>query len=363
MTQKHCISAVVLLMSLILMFGLAPPMLHAQSYVVTISPASSEQGAASIHATLDQQLRTSTLVSIEARQVEELLRLQPESITVLFPPNLPLPKQMVLTEFNVFTPDAKTVVGTSEGDRDISFRSEWASFQGRIDGDERSLAVLSFSRSGMNGLFELKGERYYLRAAAAPLGSGTWSHILFPSTAIQEMSPFRCGVLDHGDPRHPDLFLQESRSRDTASAGSPRDVKEILSQRERPLYLPVLSHTAASSDTIEVRIALEGDYPFLQKMGSVQAATNYMVSVATFASAIYLRDLSAKLTIPFTRVWDTQSNPYSGYNNSIFNTLTGFASYWKSSMNAVDRSVTHKYTSDAQWSTGYRVAGYAYLNS
>ncbi|MBI3585697.1 MAG: hypothetical protein HY088_01040 [Ignavibacteriales bacterium] len=334
--------------------------LLAQGYTLSVQELSSGGIAPSQLAKINQQVQYSITLSFSAQQVEEILAQRPTQITVELPSVLPLQRTIVLSAFEIFTPDAKSYVGTVTGDKEISFRNEWASYRGHLQGDDRSVVVMNFSKQGVDAMFSLSNAQYFIRPIAGEQSTMERPSMFFSSAAEKGTTPFRCGLRDEKAAAAMEAIIQDIQSR---NFGAESQKGKTAGQRLNfnPAPTSNLFGPAISTDTIEVRVALEGDYTFFQLMGTAQAATNLMTSAVTYASAIYLRDVNVKLVIPFTRVWDTPNDPYS--NTDIFTTLNEFVNYWRLNMGTVDRTTAHLFTSPTGWMSSFGVAGIARLNT
>jgi len=56
-------------------------------------------------------------------------------------------------------------------------------------------------------------------------------------------------------------------------------------------------------------------------------------------SAVYIRDVNVRITIPYVRVWSTSNDPYNGTTSGQL--LNEFRSYWNANMQSVERTTAH----------------------
>ncbi len=337
------------------------PRLYAQEYAVTVGALSSGAVKSSRQGGLMQQLRYSIPLTFNPQQIDEIIHQRPSSIAVSFPSILPLPVTITLHAFDVFTPEARSYSGTGSGDKESMFRSEWVSFRGELQGDPQSVVVMNFSRSGVDAMILMKGQTYFIRATEVRPTEDIWPHAFYAAAAVKQQVPFRCGVLDAGDPNEVKAIIQQLESQRNASKQSTMKISPLQGIKHDPPRVSNPFGAAISSDTIEVRVALEGDYELFLAMGSEQAALNAMMSTASYASAVYVNQATVKLTVPFIRVWTTANNPYTHVD--LFASLDGFVNYWSQNMNNVDRSVAHLFTNSARWRNISGYVGVAKLNS
>ncbi len=311
---------------------------------------------------LIQQVTQSQVITLQAEQIEEILRLQPRQIAVSFPAEIPMPRTITLDALDIFTPEAKTIVRDDRGDHEIPFRSQWASYIGKVPGEDRSMLVLNVSRLGVNALFEFGGKRYCIREAS--FSGEARPHLFFPEDAFIYKTTMKCGVQGPGESPQIRAMVEEIRARQRAGqiqSAQPQLKKNNDSRvQEQLMYPPDMFRGAISPDTIEVRVALEGDNDLVVTTGSVDSAMNLMVSTAAYASAVYLREVNVKLTVPYARVWQTATDPYGP---EIFTALSQFASYWAANMDTVGRTTAHLFVSSKNWQSVSGVAGIARLNT
>ena len=89
----------------------------------------------------------------------------------------------------------------------------------------------------------------------------------------------------------------------------------------------------------QIRIAWETDQEFLSLFsGNTTAATGYVSTMAAALTAIYTRDVNARLSVRYLRLWSS-TDPWNGSNTSA--QLEEFANYWQTSMTSVTRDLAH----------------------
>ena len=353
-TATRCLHGLALILSMSLHVS-------AQEYTVTVNSPRSTALKGSQPGSLVQQLRYMIPLSFDPRQIDDILLRKPQAISVAFPSVLPFQGAITLTAFDVFTPEAKSYTGDLAGDHENSFRRQWASFRGRLPGDNQSTVVMNFSRSGADAMILMNKETYFIRSAGDSSDAAGWPHVFYAAAAVKQQVPFRCGVVDGGASGDVEAIIRQLESQ---RAAVPQALPAPGVQSSIPHNPPHVANpfgAAISTDTIEVRVALEGDYELFLAMGSEQAALNLMTSTVSYASAVYLNQATVKLTVPFIRVWTTTNNPYG--HADLFASLDGFVSYWTQNMNNVDRTVAHMFTNSARWTTISGYVGIAKLNS
>ncbi|MEX1274752.1 MAG: zinc-dependent metalloprotease family protein [Bacteroidota bacterium] len=292
------------------------------------------QASAAAQSALASQVHHSILLAFSAEEIGNILQRRPASITLALPFSLPLPSRIELDAFDIFTPEAKAYVVTPEGSREVPFRQRWITYRGSLPGEAKSQVVLNITPNGIDATIESKAGRYHIRMAERNSTIGTMNALFFSASAWKSVAPFLCGVEESQAPI-PD---------------------------RRPVSPTLQFGPAISTDTIDVRVALEGDYELFLAMGTEQAAMELMMATATFASGVYLIETGVKLTVPFIRVWTTTVNHPYGHTD-LFTTSDEFISHWKQNMNDVDRTVAHLFTNSARWSNISGFVGIAQLNA
>ncbi|MEY3143392.1 MAG: hypothetical protein RLY21_1885 [Planctomycetota bacterium] len=97
---------------------------------------------------------------------------------------------------------------------------------------------------------------------------------------------------------------------------------------------------AGSQPCRQFRVAFETDYEFLQKFGgNADAASGYIATVAGALTTIFERDLNARLSASYVRLWSTSSDPWS--QSTLTSQLNEFRSVWSSTMGGVQRDIAH----------------------
>jgi len=361
MNEKPRVTRTALLLTILALASTPTATLYAQGYTVTIRARPATGAYAVKYAETTKRLQYSIPLSFDSRQIESILRDRPTQISVSFPTELPFPQTMVMGGFEVFTPEAKSYRGTANGDEETPFRNQWLSFLGRFPDDEKSVVVMNFSASGADAMFLLRGDAYYIRPVGEAQNQSVRPHIFYAAAAVNDQIPFRCGTVDPGVSPEVNAVMQQLKSRELDSKQTEERVGTVLPPRHDPPRVANPFGSAVSSDTIDVRVALEGDYELFLATGSEEAAQTLMMSSATYASAIYLAQTSIKLTVPFIRAWTTASNPYGHID--LFTSLDDFVRHWSQNMNNVDRTVAHLFTNSARWTNISGYVGVAKLNS
>lgn len=333
--------------------------LTAQELTLNDAPAN----AGATQSALASQVHHSIPLAFSAGEIGEILQKRPARMSLALPSSIPLPSRIELDAFDIFTPEAKAYVVTAEGGHEVPFRQRWISYRGSLPGETRSQIILNITLEGIDATIETGSGRYYIRMAENNSSAGTKNALFFSASAWKSVTPFLCGVEDaQARTSHEDAILQEIRQRQNPWNGLPALEKQKSIPTVRPVSPSLQFGPAISTDTIDVRVALEGDYELFLAMGTEQAALNLMMSTITFASGVYLAETGIKLTVPFIRVWTTTVNHPYGHVD-LFGTMDDFMRHWKQNMNNVDRTVAHLFTNSARWSNTSGFVGIAQLNA
>ena len=97
---------------------------------------------------------------------------------------------------------------------------------------------------------------------------------------------------------------------------------------------------AGTTPCRQVRIAYETDYEFLQLFGAnPSAGMGYVATLASSLTAIYSRDVNARLSASYLRLWIDASDPWSAGSTSA--ELNEFKGHWDQFMMTVPRDLAH----------------------
>lgn len=300
-------------------------------------------------------------LSLDNQELSALLREKPSRITLSLPSGLPLPQSISLKEFSALTPTARFVVVTEKGEQEQDFAQQWASYLGSIEGNPRSIVVVTFSRFGMEAMIDLGDRTYFIKGAEYSPNSASQQYVFFDGTAQRNRDPFRCGI---DDTKGRNSSRREALQ-SYPQSGMPPDANKIdsyiasQSDFSRRLNATLLSAPAISSDTIEVSVAMDCDFSVYQAKGnSFDSVTVLMLNTLVQSSAVYLRDLSVTLKSAFIRVWSVPA-PFATTDIGI--ALQQFKNYWVNESNSVNRTVSHLFSMKYTGTPG--IGGIAYLNA
>ncbi len=194
---------------------------------------------------------------------------------------------------------------------------------GGVEGDDKSFAFLALSAAGNFGCVETQGRTWIISSGPYGAGLPTLAYELdaLPEGAIN-WSNWVCETLD------PEEFPQASAFAEGGVASTP---------------------------CREFRLAFETDHEFLQFFGGdIEAATGYVQTIVAALNTIYSRDLNARISSSFLRLWVDPADPWTA--TSAAGQLYEFRNSWIASMGYVQRDT-------AQFLSGRALGGgIAYLN-
>lgn len=218
--------------------------------------------------------------------------------------------------------DARVVLADARGERAIEVPQAIV-LAGGVKDDAQSFAFLACSAAGNFGVVETQGRTWIVSSGPHGAGLPTLAYELdsLPEGAIN-WSNWVCETLD-------------------------------------PEFVPSSSAFAeggiASAPCREFRLAFETDYEFLQMFGGdAAAASGYVQTIVAALNSIYSRDLNARISSSFVRLWIDPQDPWTA--TSAAGQLYEFRTSWMASMGYVQRDT-------AQFLSGRALGGgIAYLN-
>ncbi len=219
-----------------------------------------------------------------------------------------------LRQFDIFTEDARVVLGTAQGDVPLP-RPDVVFLSGSVVDQAGSTVFLSLSPHGNNGIIRLPGETFVLSSERNSRDAATVIYNLtaLPAGAIN-WSDWRCDV----DKLHGPL---------------PREVGVIDKSSG--------SAAAAAGISRLAQLAIETDWEFTGSLfgGDTGASGVYAATLVSAVSEIYARDFSTLLRIEYLRLWSTSADPWNQGSTSA--QLGQFRNHWNTLQTDVDRHAAH----------------------
>ena len=236
-----------------------------------------------------------------------------------------------LDRVEVLTENARLELGTSDGIVDLE-RPDVVILTGIVAGKPDSQAYIAVSPYGTNGFISLDGD-------LISISTGPYAQDKNLNTALR--SAYMNDLID------PDAGAAQFCGYENGDARYEPNGGAI----EYP-------HTDGRGSTCRIAsVAIETDWEYNSRLfgGNSNAAAAYVVSLMGAISEIYERDFNVRLAVPFLRIWDDDSDPYSPAQGDP---LDQVRDYWNANMGGVDRTITHFFTGRQDTSYG----GVAYLS-
>ncbi|MFM7053080.1 MAG: M12 family metallo-peptidase [Planctomycetota bacterium] len=177
---------------------------------------------------------------------------------------------------------------------------------GGVAGIAGSHAFLASSAAGTFGYVEVGGRTFII--SSGPTGSGL-------PTVAYDLTSMPAGIVD--GPAW------------TCDAADPPEPPQAFE-----------GSLAGADPCRQIRIAYETDHEFLQLFGGdVEAASGYIGTLASALTSIYARDLNARLSVSYVRLWETADDPWT--QGGTAGQLGQFVTHWSQSMQSVPRDLAH----------------------
>lgn len=264
--------------------------------------------------------RTAAAISIDIAQLKS--RVQTGSVSLeKFPLGAMSSATLELKLIDIPHGDSQVVAADAHGERVIDIPQALV-LAGRVKDDAESFAFLASSAAGTYGVVETQGRTWIISSGPYGAGLPTLSYELdaLPEGAIS-WSEWVCDTIDPEVP--PSAAFAEGG--------------------------------VASAPCRELRLAFETDHEFLQMFGgNTAAAGGYVQTIVAALNSIYSRDLNARISSSFVRLWVDPQDPWIA--TTAAGQLYEFRTTWLASMGYVQRDC-------AQFLSGRALGGgVAYLN-
>ncbi len=217
-----------------------------------------------------------------------------------------------LERFDILAPNAEIVARTASGTEEISREGLAVSYRGKLEGFDNTLISMTFSKDNVVGLMISGNDNYVIGEIRNRQGIETGKYALYRESDLVSKNSFNCFTSDALSP-------EQIENVKKAAINNIRDI--------------------APTDLYVAEIAVEVDYATYNVYGqSTQTATNYVLSVFSAVSAVYMKEINVKLILPYIRVWTTQ-DPYTGTTSGTI--LNQFRAEWNANQQTVQRSLAH----------------------
>lgn len=218
-----------------------------------------------------------------------------------------------LRRIEVFSPNARIVLGTKSGDVPLR-RPDVILLGGQVVGRPESTVFLSLSPHATNGFVRLGDDTFVISSGPAGQGGDIFVYDFtgLPSDAIDWIDT-TCQVLDAPIPAGAMPAATESHPAESGSSDPPDRI---------------------------VDMAIETDWEFTNDLfgGDTDTSSAYVATLIGAMSEIYARDVNTRLRISYLRVWSLPNDPWTVPD---LGQLTQFRVYWNANMGYVQRDVAH----------------------
>lgn len=261
---------------------------------------------------LQKLLHSAVLLNVNTSALNEICENKYSDISLSIP--YPEGRSVIfnLKRFDIVAPGAKLVLRTANGNEEVSWLDYGVTYTGNLDGDTKSFVVINITREKVTGLMSDAMDNYVIGILKDELGNDAGSHVLYKESDVRSENNFNCESNDMISPEAVEKMK-----------------KDILEQ----------INDSSPNDLLEAKIAIDVDnITYNSFSGSVQITTNFIVSVMSAVSAMFLKEVNVKLTISYLRIW-TVPDPYTGGNLSVV--LDQFTAEWNANQGSVQRTVAH----------------------
>ena len=202
--------------------------------------------------------------------------------------------QLVLSQNDMFAANYKAEDTGSFGTREIE-RPAVNTYKGRVTGDDRSEVRLTIDESGIEGFFDVGGERYFVEPARR-----------YSDAASVDQT----------------VIYKEEDSLNTETFYCAADLPGRIAVGESLLNQNTAQAILASRN---LEIATEADLQYVTILGGAAQANANITSILNMVEGTYTSELDLEITITFQHTWST-ADPFAGANSGDI--LMNFLNYW-----------------------------------
>ncbi|MCX7878410.1 MAG: hypothetical protein N2510_07205, partial [Ignavibacteria bacterium] len=237
------------------------------------------------------------ILTMDKNVVNNIVQSKLPSIKVKVPVSNSISVDLQLNRFDIFEPYTKIVKGTDAGDIETDVMNKIVSYKGFVIGDPSSVVSITFGEGFVSGMvFGSSGT--YVISNLDIKGNGT-EVVVYNTAKMKIHNLFECG---------------------TEAMETPQRIKELMKNLNPSSYV-------MSSDIRRANIAVESCYDtYLFFNSDYSRAANYLISLMSTVSAVYIKDLNVQLLVSYLRIWTVVSDPYNGTTSNAL--LNEFRNYW-----------------------------------
>ncbi len=221
----------------------------------------------------------------------------------------------------------KLEVITEEGIENLE-RKEGVTFRGTLMGNPESEVRLMIDEKKISGYIFTGTERFFLSSAS------NYSKHASPQTVVVYLSEH---AITEPVEMQPAITIQ--------------GLQQVTTEFNPPV--------AAANQLRVIELATDADFAFVSRLGGVEAANNYILSVVNMVDGLYESELGLSITVTHQNAWAAQ-DPYTPNNGGdLYPLLSSVQNFWNSNkpISNYPRDVVHLFT--GRW----QGAGLAYMGS
>jgi len=248
-------------------------------------------------------------VIFKPADVQRMVHRQDARIALTLPMPSGVEMQLSLERMHVVNHTSRLTVMTADGPVHSPLVLSVATYRAKLP--DGGFAVFTFDTSGaVTGMVSNNDGRFTLTRQRSNNDPSAYTFVR------DDMRPFTCG---------------------TTSESISEDLKRLVSETQ--LSAKANRDLNQSTDTLEMKLAVEVDFKLRTKLGSVNLATSYVTELVALLSTIYESELAIRFVLGNVRVWDNAGDPYPDAV-SIFNGLLDlFVDEYRTKMTSVDRDM------------------------
>lgn len=252
------------------------------------------------------------ILNLDKSQLKTLCETRSPEIVLEIPYSQNSSAKLILQRLEMLTPDAKIVARTAIGNEEVMLDDIAISYTGKVTGLENSLVSITFSKENVTGMLITESDNFILGSLKDISGNQTDDYILYKESDMKIKNTFFCGTEDN------------------LSSEYIEKMKRIIIEN---------INDSSPTDLYVAEIAIEIDFATYNIFGgSIEAATNYALSLMSASSALYMKEVNVRFVVPYLRVWTT-TDPYTGTSSNQL--LNQFRAEWNANQQSVQRTLAH----------------------
>lgn len=261
---------------------------------------------------LKSSVSNAIILNINKEELKSLNDLKYPEIELTIPYFQNQNLRLKLTRFDLLTPDAKIVARTSAGNEEVKLNEIAVSYTGKIEGSDEAFVTLTFAENYVNGMICTKYDNILISALKDNIENTSGKFVLYKENDLINKNYLTCGTDENVSAEYIAKMRKAIEEGITESSATDLYVAEIAIEVDRATYLFFGS--------------------------SMQNTTNYIYSLMSNVSAMYMKEVNVRLIVPYIRIWTT-ADPYTSTTSSGL--LNQFRSEWNANQQSVQRTLAH----------------------